>query len=142
MNNSSLTTIAAAVVSLLVPYLKNLVEGLVKRSGEEIGTKMGIEAWGKAKQLYEFVKSRFSQQPNTTKIIAQLEKFPDDEDTQAIVRFQLKEEMASDENFARELANLLKEASEAGVDTIFHTTIVGSVHKLVQIGNVYGDVNI
>jgi len=71
-----------------------------------------------------------------------LEKSPDDGDTQATVRFQLKDTMATDESFTLELANILKEASEAGVDTIFHTTILGDVQNLVQMGNVYGNVKI
>jgi len=35
---------------------------------------------------------------------------------------------------------LLKEASEAGADTVFQTTIMDNVQKLVQMSNVYGDV--
>jgi len=50
--------------------------------------------------------------------------------------------METDSDFAKELANLLRETSEAGADTIFHTTINGNVQKLVQMGNVYGDVRI
>lgn len=140
MDATAIATIARATVSLLVPYLKSLGEELAKKTGEEIGEKAGETAWDKARQLYETVKAKFSSKPSSANVIKALEESPDDEETQAAVRFQLKEEMASDERFAKELANILKEASEAGADTIFQTTIMGNVQRLVQMGNVYGDV--
>ena len=138
MDTLAITTIASATVSLLSPYLKLVGENLAK----EIGSQAGKTAWEKAKQLYETVKSKFSAKPDTAKVIIALEKSPNDNDTQAAVRFHLKEIMEADNDFAKELANLLKETSEAGADTIFHTTINGNVQKLVQMGNVYGDVRI
>lgn len=142
MDAIAIATIASATVSLLAPFLKSLGEELTKKTGEEIGAKAGEAAWGKAKQLYEIIKAKFFPKPDTAKVINALEKSPNDEDTQAAVRFHLKEMMTSDESFAKELASLLKEASDAGADTIFQTTIMGNVQKLVQMGNVYGDVNI
>ena len=142
MDANTIATIAGAAVSLLIPYLKSFGEGLAKKAGEEIGSKSGETAWGKTKRLYETVKAKLSTKPDTAKAINALEKSPDDGDTQAAVRFQLKDIMATDESFAHELASILKEASEAGADTVFHTTILGDVQKLVQMGNVFGDVKI
>jgi len=142
MDTLAITTIASTTVSLLSPYLKLVGENLAQKVGEEIGSQVGETVWNKAKQLYEMVKSRFTAQSDTAKVINALEKSPDDNDTQAAVRFHLKEMMETDSNFAKELANLLKETSEAGADTVFHTTIMGNVQKLVQMGNVYGDVKI
>lgn len=142
MDASAMATIATTAVSLLIPYLKSLREEMAKKAGEEVGAKAGETAWIKAKQLYETVKAKFTSKPDASKVINALEKKPDDEDTQAAVRFHLKDLMASDESFARELATLLKEAAEAGADTVFQTTIFGNVQKLVQMGNVYGDVKI
>jgi hypothetical protein len=142
MDANIIATIASATVSLLIPYLKNFGEGLAKKAGEEIGSKSGETAISKAKLLYETIKAKFSAKPDMAKTINAFEKSPDDGDTQATVRFQLKDTMATDESFALELANILKEASEAGADTIFHTTILGDVQNLVQMGNVYGDVKI
>ncbi len=142
MDTSAIATIASATVSLLVPYLKSLGEEFVKKVGGEMGTKSGDTAWNKARQLCETVKAKFTPKPEAAKIIKALESSPDDADTQAAVRFQLKEMMTQDENFAKELANVIKEASEAGADAVFQTTIFGNVQKLVQTGNVYGDVKI
>lgn len=142
MDAITIATIASATVSLLVPYLKSFGEGLAKKAGEEIGSKSGETALSKAKYLYETVKAKFSAKPDTAKAINALEKSPDDGDTQAVVRFQLKDIMATDESFANELASILKEASEAGVDIVFNTTISGDVQNLVQIGKVIGNLKI
>lgn len=142
MDASAIATIATATVSLLAPYLKSLEEGLTRKVGEEVGAKAGETAWGKAKQLYETVKAKFTSRPDATNVITALEKKPDDEDIQAALRFHFKEVMGSDEIFARELANLLKAAADAGAGTVFQTTIFGNIQKLAQMGNVYGDVRI
>lgn len=141
MDTTVIATIASATVSLLVPYLKSIGEEFAKKIGEEIGSKTGETAWSKAKLLCEKVKAKFSK-PETAKVMSAIEKAPDDTDTQAAMRFHLKDMMTADETFARELADILKQASDAGADTIFHTTIFGDVQKLVQMGNVYGDVRI
>lgn len=142
MDAIAISGIASAVVSLLVPFLKSLVEGMSKKAGEEIGSKASNLAWEKTRKLYEIIKAKFSSTPETSKTIIALEQMPDDNDTQAAIRFQLKDMLTNDDGFAKELAILLKEASDAGVDTVFHTTVMGNVQKLVQMGNVYGDVKI
>ena len=133
-----ISSIAGAAVSLLASYLKNVGEGFAKKAGE----KTGETAWAKTKQVYDTIKAKLVSTPEATKVITALEKSPDDQDTQAAVRFHLKNLMKLDEDFAKDLASLLKEASDSGVDTVFHTNIYGDVQKFVQIGNVSGDVNI
>lgn len=142
MDASAIATIATATVSLLVPYLQTLGEEIARKAGGDIGAKLGEEAWNKAKQLYQTVRAKFCAKPDSAKVISALEKRPGDQDVQAAARFHLKDMMAADEEFAKQLANILREASEAGADTVFHTTVLGSVQKLVQMGNVYGDVRI
>jgi len=129
MDISVVTTIASATISLLVPYLK--------KAGEKVGEKVGEAAWDKTRKLYDTVKAKFATKPDGAKVINALEKSPDDRDIQAAVRFHLKDMMIADESLARELAIILKEASEAGADTVFNTTISGNVQELIQTGNVY-----
>lgn len=142
MDASTIATLASATVSLLAPYLKSLGEALVKKAGEEVGKETGSTAWNKARELFETIKAKFSTKPSAVEALDDLAKSPDDGDSQAAVRHQLKKVMSSDEDFAKELAHILKEAADAGADTVFHTTIYGEVKKLVQMGNVYGDVTI
>lgn len=141
MDTIALTTIASTVVSLLVSYLKIVGENLAKKAGEQIGSKLGETAWVKAKQLFEIVKMRFTSNSDTAKVINALEKSPNDNETQLAVQFHLKQMLETDKDFAKKLAGLLKEISEVGADTIFQTNISGNVQKLVQMGDVYGNIN-
>lgn len=142
MDTSTMVTIAGTTISLLVPYLKSVVEGMAKKTGEEIGEGAGEAALNKAKQLYNAVKTKFVSKPNAEQSLTELEASPESREYQTKVQKQLEEIMSSDEDFAKELINLLNEATQAGADTVFNTNIYGSVQKLVEIGNVYGDVNI
>lgn len=142
MDAITITTLASTAVSLLIPYLKSIIEGAGKKAVEQVGSKTGELAWDKAKQLYEAIKAKFSVKRDTKKIMSSLEKTPDDSDLQAVMRFQLKEMITKDEKFAKELATILVDASKAGADVIFDTKIVGNVQKFIQIGNVDGDINL
>lgn len=140
METAAISIIAGAVVSLLVAFLKRFAEEIAKGAGEEIGTSAGSRAWDKVEQLYEAIKARFFMAPETAEVIASFERSPDDSGAQAALRFHLEKMMATDEQFARTLVNGIRTASEAGADTLFQTTIWGDVQKLIQMGNVYGDV--
>jgi len=135
-------SIASGAVSILVPFLKSLGEEFAKSIAQELGSKAGETAWKRAKKLYEFIKSKVTSKPEFEKVITSLEESPDDADTQAMVRYHLKELMTVDESFARELSELVKQVTEGKSDVVFTTTILGNVQKLVQIGTVIGDVNI
>jgi hypothetical protein len=142
MDSLAIATIASTTISLIAPYLKTIGEVIVDKASGEIGSKVGSAAWGKVKNIYDMVKLKFKASPDTEKAINALEAKPDDDEIQAVVRFHLKEILKVDNEFAKELANLLRESSVACADTIFNTTVMGNVQKLIQMGYVYGDVNI
>jgi len=137
MDPNTISVLAGAAVSLLVPYCTKLAEEMT--SG--VGGKMADAAWDKAKELYSLVRQRFTSSPEALKVFDALEKTPQDTDTQAAVRFHLKSEISNDETLGQKLATLLKEADQAGVDAVFNTTIHGNIEKFTQVGVVYGDVN-
>jgi hypothetical protein len=138
MDPSAIAAIATSAVSLLAPYLKQMADGIVAGAGKRIGE----DGWRTATSLYESIRQKLAGDARESTVLKALERTPNDSDTQAAVRFELKRVMAEDLNFAKQLAVLLKEADEAGADTIFQTTIHGNVEKLVQMGNVYGPVRI
>lgn len=142
MDAIAISGIASAVVSLLVPFLKNLTEGMSKKAGEEIGSKASNLAWEKTRKLHELIKAKFSSTPEASKAITALEQTPEDGDTQAVVRFQLKDMLTSDNGFAKELSILLKEASDAGANTVFQTTITGNVQNVIQAHDIHGGIKI
>jgi len=133
-------TIAAAAVSLLASFLKSSGEGFSRGLGDDIGSRTGNAAWKKAKQLLSTIKARFSSKPQASKVMEAFENAPQDEDTQATVRFHLKQTFASDETFMKEVSDLLKEFAKAGGDTYFKTNISGSVGKIIQLSNIHGGI--
>lgn len=140
MEPTIIATIAGTAVSMLVPFLQKLGGDLAKKAVDGVGAKAGDAVWAKAKQLYEMVKSKFAQKPESNRALTALEKNPDDPDTQAVIRYHLKEILSSDEKFAKELAGLLKEVSDSSGGDVYNNTNYGNVEKLNQIGSIKGDV--
>jgi hypothetical protein len=138
MDPTTISVLAGTATSFLVSYLTKLTEGIAT----ETGKKAGGLAWDKAREFYLVLKERFTSEPAASKIFQAIERSPHDSDTQAALRFQLKDMMSIDETVARKLASLLKEADDAGADTVFQTTIHGNIEKLIQIGVVHGNVNV
>jgi hypothetical protein len=134
MDLATFVTIATSVVSLLSPYLKKF--------REEIAKSGGSAAFEKTKELYQTLKTKFGDSREAQQALNSFVKTPDNVDSQAALRTQLEKIMVDDEAFAKKLAVLLKEAAEANVDHEFNTTIYGDVQKLIQMGDVYGNVTI
>jgi hypothetical protein len=138
MDPNAVSTIAASAVSLLVPYLAKVAD----KASEEFGKAVATNAWERTKQLYQTIRVRFGGKEAAKEAFDDLERAPNDPDLQAAVRVQLRKFIQDDEDFAKQIADLLKSAADADVDTVFNTQINGDVNKLVQMGTVYGDVTI
>jgi hypothetical protein len=134
MDPATLATIAGSAVALLSPYLK--------KTAQEIEQTVGSIAVKKVEELLSAIKAKFQKNASAQGSLNDLAKSPDDTENQAAVREYLKKMLSSDEDFANQLTNILKEAANAGADKVFNTTIYGDVQKLTQIGHVNGDVNI
>ena len=142
MDPGAIATIASSAVSLLAPYLRKAAEELPKKTSEGLSKVPTTAAWNKVKELYNAIKTRFAGKEAAIEALDDLEKTPDDPDTQADVRAQLRKLMQADDAFAKQLAILLKDAADVGVDTIFKTNIYGNVQKLTVMRDVHGDVTI
>jgi hypothetical protein len=118
-------------------------EDFAKKTGEELGKKAGDTIWDNAKRVYGMVREKFGSNPKTAQVMQSIEARPTDQEAQAAVQLNLKDLMSADENFKNELTAIVKEIAESDVaNTFFDTTILGDVQKYIQIGNVYGDVNL
>lgn len=129
------TEIAAAVLTLLVPFLI--------RAGEAAAQKAGDAAWEKVNRLYLTVRARFQHEGDYYR--QTLQRFEEQPEVRRdSFREALNEMIASDAAFAKELAGLVRAAQPAGGDTAF-TTIVGdrgSVGQLTNIHTVSGNLNL
>jgi hypothetical protein len=113
-------TLAGSAVALVAPYL---VEG-----GTELAKKVGGEVGERIVKLYDKVKAKLTG--GGAEALADLEKQPNDADSQAALRVQLKKALEADPAFKDELEKLVGEIREKGGD------------RISQIANVTGDQNV
>jgi hypothetical protein len=93
-------TLAAAVVTLLSPYLVEAAKAGAKKIGEA--------TVGGAGKLYQTLKTRLTG-PVEEKALAKLEAAPEKPDAQAALRLFLEERLAADPDLRAELARLVEE---------------------------------
>lgn len=128
------STIASTAIQLLIPYLKKLVEGAAKTTGEE----MGNSAWEKAQRLYNLTAKRFSS-TKTQKQLEELKCNPDDPALRQNVEMSLRQLIENDESFAAQIADLLLDnpaSGDAPSSTTFNNTFYGNVDNITQIGSI------
>lgn len=131
-------SIATAAVKLLSPFFAEVMKG----AASETGKATAGTAVAKVRELYNAVRTKFVGVSPAEEALNDLEKAPDDEDTQAALRAQLKKILASDEVFAAQLSGLIKGAEVAGAGSVFNTNITGEVKNLTNIGSVHGGLTI
>ena len=134
MDLAIITTIASSVVSLLSPYLVKAGEGFAQSTGKA--------AWEKTKELFQAIKNKFGNKDDSKRTLIDLEKNPNNTDFQLAVKQQLEKIMLADEDFAEKIFQLLKQASDSGVDQIFNTKVYGNVKNITNMRDVNGPVTI
>lgn len=125
-----IAAIAAAAVALLTPYLVKAGEAVAKKAGETV--------WDKASELYQVLRTRFRGDPIKESALTDLQQMPEDGDTQASLRKELKKVMQDDPRFAEQLLSILKEAGQTETGATIISMAAGDYAN--QIGVVQGDV--
>ena len=125
MDIQIISTIAAAAVGFIVPYLG--------KAGEAVGKMLGED-------IYKAVKSHFSHKPGIQETLKDLEEAPDDPELQAILQTQLKRLLKEDEAFTLELQRMLKKEAQTEPGSTIIQQTAGDNAKL--FGQVFGNVTI
>jgi len=99
-----IAALATSAWTTLQPY----VPVLATKAMDEIRKKVP-EAVGK---VWEMIQKKFEAKPAAKEAMEDLIKSPEDADTQATFRQQLKKAMTEDESFATELSKLLEAAGD------------------------------
>ena len=90
--------------SVLQPYLPLLLTETAKETGKRIPETVG--------KLWQTLTKRMKSKPAAAEALDDLKQAPDDPDTQAVFRVQVKKLLAEDDAFAAKLAALLQSARE------------------------------
>jgi hypothetical protein len=129
--------LANSVWTMVQPYLPVLAT----KAADEI-TKKVPEA---VSLVWEKIKKKFEAKPAAQEAMEDVLKSPEDPDTQATFRQQLKKAMTEDESFASGLAKLLEAAGDAYKASLIGdgASAQGAGAKAVGKGGVMigGDVN-
>ena len=99
--------LAQTLATLLAPALPYLVEGgkqLVAKAGEDLAEG----GWEKVKALWGRLRSRVEEDPAADRAVKAIANDPNDADAVASLRFQLKQILAEDNEFAAEIAKLVE----------------------------------
>ncbi|HZO87490.1 MAG TPA: hypothetical protein VFB38_04065 [Chthonomonadaceae bacterium] len=131
MEPATITALAVATVKLLAPYLKEMASGAAKKAGKEVGQSATEGALAKAGHVFELVKDKLHGSPAGKEAMEDLTEKPEDADTQASVRAQLKKRLEAEPAFASQLAQLLKEADQAGAGTVFNIQNLGEIGQQI-----------
>jgi len=127
----NIVELAQKIATFLMPLLPYLLK-IGDKAAEEVGKKIGGEGWEQAKTLWEKLRPKVEAKPAALEAVQEAAAHPDDEDTLAALRLQLKKLLAEDQALAQELARLLEQSCPTG------QTVIASGDRSVAIG---GDVS-
>jgi hypothetical protein len=103
-------TLAAAAVSMLVPFLVRVGGHVVDRSSE----KLGDAAMEKLTELYEAFRARFRNDSYATALLRGVEDEPASTSRQQALELLIRDVVAQDQAFAQQLERLVHEAEAVG----------------------------
>lgn len=102
----------------LTTYLTPFLPTLLKKAGEAVvteTTKKAVgETWDATKALWTRMKSKVEAKPAALEAAKDLATNPNDADSQATLRNQLKKLLSEDQSFAAEIEQLFNKARDVG----------------------------
>jgi hypothetical protein len=127
----------ATLTTFLAPCLPFLLKG-GEEAVKEAGKNLGGDTWQTAKAVWAKLFPKLKAKPAAQEAAEDVAKAPDDEDSRAVLRVQLKKLLAEDQALAEEIAQLMQQRSKAaaGSDNI-QQQITGNENKTV--GKVQGE---
>jgi hypothetical protein len=148
LNPKELPMDIAALTALLAPFLPSLMK-LGNKAAEAAAGKLGEDAWNKAKAVWEKLHPKVEAKEAALEAATDVAAAPEDEDSLASLRKQLKKILDNDPTLAQEIAQLMQEDAATGSSgTAFQQNVTGNQNKTVGqmqgsgkfAGNVDGNV--
>jgi hypothetical protein len=115
MDPISIAPLVLSAWKLIAPYAKKLAGKLVEKAGESLPDVVG--------KVWDTVKGKMEEHPETSTLPAELAATPDDQVVQGAFQYQLKKLLENDEAFAQQLERLINEAKQQG--TSYKSTLKG-----------------
>jgi hypothetical protein len=127
-----------------------VLEGVAAKSGETTGTELTKNALNKASAIWEKLFPKVEAKEAAKEAAEDVAKAPDDADSQAALRVQLKKILESDPELAEAIAKIMREDAldgTPGTQIVQHVTgnqnqVIGQVTGGNVFGNITGNVNL
>ena len=94
--------LATNVTGFLAPFLPYLLKA-GEKAAEEVGKKLGADAWEKAKSLWGRLRSK----PNVAQIANTVASLPDNQPLRAALQEEVARALEQDKSLAQEVAQLM-----------------------------------
>lgn len=104
MDPISIAPLVISAWNLLAPYAKKVADKFVEKAGESLPDAVG--------KVWDAVKGKMEERPETSTLPAELAATPDDQIAQGAFQYQLKKLLENDEAFAQQLEKLVNEAKQ------------------------------
>jgi len=150
MDPVTLTAFLAPFLPALMKLGTKALEGAATKAGETTGTKLTENGLNKAKAIWEKLFPKVEVKEAAKEAAEDVAKSPDDADSQAALRVQLKKILEADPDLAEAIAHIL--AADApdgtpGTQIVQHVTgnqnqVIGQMTGGTVLGNITGNVTI
>jgi hypothetical protein len=133
-----------AFITPFLPFLLKLGGKAVEKATERASGKFGEAAWSKAQAVWEKLSPKVEGKEAAKEAAVDVANHPEDEDSQAALRVQLKKLLEQDEELVKAIAQILQEDSPDGTSgTQVVQTVTGNQNQVIgQVtgGQVFGSV--
>ena len=135
---------------MLLKLGNKALEGVATKAGETAGTKLTENGLNKAKAVWEKLFPKVEAKAAAKEAAEDVAKSPDDADSQAVLRVQLKKILEADPALAEAIAHLFQaDASDGTPGTQIVQHVIGNQNQVIGqatggtvFGNVTGNVTL
>lgn len=150
MDPATLTAFLAPFLPTLIKLGGKVLEGVAAKSGETAGTELTKNALNKASAIWEKLFPKVQAKEAAKEAAEDVANAPNDADSQAALRVQLKKILESDADLAEAIAKIMQEDAPdgtPGTQIVQHVTgnqnqVIGQMTGGTVFGNVTGNVNL
>ncbi|MCU0568676.1 MAG: hypothetical protein MUF49_19020 [Oculatellaceae cyanobacterium Prado106] len=150
MDPITLTSFLAPFLPVLLNLGTKAAEALATKAGETVGTQVSENALNKAKAVWDKLHPKVEAKEAAKEAAEDVAKAPDDADSQAALRVQIKKILEADPELAEAIAQILQEPAPDGtpglqiVQTVTgnNNQVIGQVTGGTLFGNVSGNVSL
>lgn len=142
MEPTVISAIATGTVSLLTSVFirigKSTLAPGIKSASDALFETIGKKAGEQVAKLLNLVTEKFQDNPVAQTALNDFVEIPEDEDSQASFRKELKKAISSDEEFAKQLKTLLEALEDSAIYPSINISQSGSGEIATQGGTIGG----